>query len=111
MMGNNYIGLMYSEVYGRQVHAYKCIECGKIFHRIRKETRAKKCMYCTKEDNAKKIREANERKYQLIVSEAREQRSKELAEIIEDMYRPEIKNSYDEGFNAALMLLHDKVMF
>lgn len=36
---------------------------------------------------------------------------KRIAEIIEDLYKPDMKNSYDEGFNAALMVIHDKVMF
>lgn len=111
MTGNNYIGLMYSEVYGREMHAYRCIDCGKAFHRYKRNAKVKRCAHCSKQNTTLKIREANEKKKQMIIADAREQRNKELAEIIEDLFKPEIKSSYDEGFNAALMQIHDKVMF
>lgn len=36
---------------------------------------------------------------------------KRIAEIIEDMFKSEARNSYDEGFNAALRAIHDQIMF
>lgn len=36
---------------------------------------------------------------------------KRIAEIIEDMFKPEARNSYDEGFNEALRAIHDQIMF
>ena len=36
---------------------------------------------------------------------------KRIAEIVEEMFKPEARNSYDEGFNAALRAIHDQIMF
>ncbi len=103
--------MVWSEFYGKNVYAYSCIECGKTIRRVRKTNNVTRCEYCKKVETKRKIKEANERNKQLLISNAREQRNKELAEMIEDLYRTEIKNTYDEGFNAALMQIHDKVMF
>ena len=110
-MANNFIGMVHSEYYGKDVYAYRCLECGKTIRRIRKTNNVRLCEYCLKQENKRKIKETNERNKQLLIANAREQRNKELAEIIEDLFKLEIKNSYDEGFNAALMQIHDKVMF
>lgn len=107
---DNYLGLLYSDVYEREMHAYKCIKCGKVFHRHRKDKRNKKCILCQENDAKQKILETNEKKKLLIISDARLQRDKEIAEQIEDLYKNDIRGRYDEGFNAALMLVHDLVM-